>query len=346
MLPSDVANRARWRGEAGFFEIWFLVVFAPGARRAWWLRYTTFAPAPGRPGSPRATVWAAAFDAAACAPAFAVKAIAPIAAYDAGGPQGFRVRIGDAELANGACRGAVAAGGHAIAWDLRFAPAEREARRTPWLLHRLPLPTRVSHANSEVACTGRVTVDGVTSRLEAAPAVQKHIWGTRRVEELFWLYCGAFVGDPAARLEATSVRLHRRLGGGPPLPRLTTLWLRTAERELDACRLAALPRNHFALRDGAGVEFRSGSVTRAVHAVAWCDPRTLAGWVYRDPRGWDVHVAQSDLASCTLELRTRAHPLAPWRPAHRLECREAAALELHAPEPLPGVRYVPWDATA
>ena len=40
----------------------------------------------------------------------------------------------------------------------------------------------------------------------------------------------------------------------------------------------------------------------------------------------------------------RAHPLARWRSAARLECVEGAALEFHAPEPLPGVAYIPWDA--
>ena len=91
--------------------------------------------------------------------------------------------------------------------------------------------------------------------------------------------------------------------------------------------------------------FRGASATRAVRARAWCDLRTLVGYVYRDPAGWDVHVAQSDVASCEVELVTRAHPLARWRPAGRLSSPHAAALEFHAPEPLPGVRYIPWDAT-
>ena len=87
--------------------------------------------------------------------------------------------------------------------------------------------------------------------------------------------------------------------------------------------------------DGTRVEFWSASV----HIVAWCDPRTLAGWVYRDPRGWDVHVAQSDVASCTVEVRARGE-------VRRLASTSGAALEFHAPEPLPGVRYLAWDATA
>ena len=68
------------------------------------------------------------------------------------------------------------------------------------------------------------------------------------------------------------------------------------------------------------------------------------GYVYRDPQGWDVHVAQSDVAECELELFSRAHPLDRWRPERRLTST-VAALEFHAPEPLEGVRYLGWDAT-
>src|SRR5204863_4783290 len=99
----------------------------------------------------RATLWAAAFDAAAPAPALGLKAIVPGTAYDIGGSGAFGIRIADAELTNGRCRGHVAARGRSIAWDLRFAPAPQAARRGPRLLEHLPAPTRVAHANSEVA---------------------------------------------------------------------------------------------------------------------------------------------------------------------------------------------------
>src|SRR5947208_8407746 len=167
------------------------------------------------------------------------------------------------------------------------------------------------------------------------------IWGTRRVEELYWLYCPRFDEEVAACLEATAVRLRRR----PGAPRLVPIWFRTAHSVLDRCGLAALAGNRVEVRGPARLEFRSTSATRSLRVEASCDPRTLAGYVYRDPAGWDVHVAQSDIASVTLELRRRPHPLAAWRPPRRLTCSEGAALELHAPEPLPGVRYLAWDAT-
>jgi len=333
MRSSDAANRPRWRGDAGFFEIWFLVVFDPASARAWWLRYTTFAPVTG---PARTTVWAAAFRAGE--PPVVSKRIHPIDAYRAEPADRFGVRIGSAELANGVCRGAV----DRLAWDLRFTPAPAETPREPALLRVLPLPTHVAHANGEIACDGWVEMDGARHEIREAPAVQKHIWGTRRVEELFWLYGGRFEEDGRARLEATAVRASRRLPGPP----LTTLWLRTSDAVVDACGLANLPWNRVAAAGPHRLAFAGGSVTRRVRADASCDPESLAGYVYRDPRGWDVHVAQSDVASCTIEIETRPHPFAAWRLARRLTCVHAAAVEFHAPEPLPGVRYVAWDGTS
>jgi hypothetical protein len=331
------ANEPRWRGQPGFFEIWFLVAFAPETQRAWWLRYTTFAP---RQGAARATVWAAAFDAHAPEAAIAVKSILPIARYDAGAPGRFAVRIGDAELTGESARGAIAAGNHSVAWDLRFPPSAGAVRRLPRLLHHLPLPTRVAHANDRLACTGTVTVDGVAHTLFGAPGVQKHIWGTRRVEELFWLYCPMLAEDPEARLEATAVRLRRQS------PSVVSLFLRTSDGVHDLGTLHALLQNRVETPEIGRLAFEGTTATASVRVKAWADTRTLAGWDYRDPAGWDVHVAQSDVASCAVELRTRPHPFAAWGPPRLLTCRHAAAIEFHAPEPLPGLRYLGWEEEA
>ena len=336
-MTSERANRPRWNGRPGFFEIWFLVVFDSSAQRAWWLRYTTFAPAPEQAGTARATLWAAAFS--VDAPPVAAKRIFPASAYVAD-PERFAVHLGSAVLTNGTCRGEVASNGHAIAWDLRFAPADRAIEHGPWLVRHLPLPTRVTHANGDVSCQGWVSVDGRRITLDGARATQKHIWGTRRVEELFWLYCPQFAGEPGARLEATSVRMRRRRRA----PRLAPIWLRTAERTFEWSGFGALFRNRVTPTGVGRVEVHAVSATSALVGSAWCEPRSLVGWVYRDPAGWDVYVAQSDVASCALERLERRHPLAAWRPVGRLVAENRAALEFHEPEPLPGVTYLGWDA--
>lgn len=344
MRTPDAANLPRWRGQAGFFEIWFLVVFDPGASRAWWFRYTTFAPAAGRPDGPRASLWAAAF--AAGTEAIASKAVLPISAYHPGDPETFGVRVGDAELTRDRCRGRVESGGHVIEWSLAYTPARHEAQRGPTVLAHLPLPTHVAHANSEVAFTGWVAVDGVRHDLRGAPGTQKHLWGTRRVEELYWCYCPRFDGDVIAAFETTAVRARRQLPGGIGAPLLTSAWVRTRDGEHGWWGPGELLANRVEVVRPDEVRIVAGSTTRAARAVVRCDPRTLAGYVYRDPAGWDVHVAQSDVASLTVELLVRRHVLAEWRLASRLTARAAAAIEFHRPEPLPGVRYVPWDAAA
>lgn len=326
-------NRPRWRGQPRFFEIWFLVVFDPGARRAWWLRYTTFAPASDQAGAPRATVWAAAFETGR--PAVVLKRIHPISAY-AGDGDG--IRIGDCVLADGVARGRVDARGHAIGWDLGWTPTARPVRRGPWLLDRLPTPTHVVHAHDGLRCSGWVTVDGVRREIAAAPGLQKHIWGMRRVEELSWIYCPRFVEEPRASLEATAVRLRHGRG-----PRLVSVWARAGGEEHRRWGLRTLVASRMEVSALGEVRARAASLTRALEVRAWCDPRTLAGYIYRDPAGRDLHVAQSDVGSCELDLLVRPTPLAPWVVDRRLTSRDTVAIEFHQPDPMAGVEYVGWD---
>lgn len=341
MPSSERANLPRWKGQPGFFEIWFLVVLDLDGERAWWLRYTLFTPAPGAPGEPRATVWAAAFDSGAPTPAVALKSIHPLSDFSAGPPGRFGIRIGDSELAPGRCHGRVASGGHAIDWDLRFSPESAEAvRRAPRGSELLPLTTHVAHAVDGAAFTGTVTVDGRRYEVRGAPGLQKHLWGHRRVEELTWLYVPVFREDPEASLEALSV-LPRR---GAMSPRLTPIYLRTARGQHTFHEVPGLLFTRMRVPRAGELLFDATSLTRSVRGRAWCDPRTLVGYVYRDPQGWDVHVAQSDVATCEVELFTRPHPFAAWRPEGRLTSA-VGALEFHAPEPLEGVRYIGWDGT-
>ncbi|XXF77238.1 hypothetical protein P2318_29920 [Myxococcaceae bacterium GXIMD 01537] len=340
MPTSERANLPRWKNKPGFFEIWFLVVLDLSGDRAWWLRYTLFHPAPGAPGEPRATLWAAAFDRGSSTPTVALKAIHPLSAFDAGTPGRFGIRIGDAELAPGRCHGRVASGGHSIGWDLRFTPdAAHAVRREPRGAGLLPLATHVLHAHDDITFTGTLTVDGERHEVRGAPGLQKHLWGTRRIEELTWLYVPRFREDPEARLEALTVC--PKQGG----PRLSPIYFRDAKTRATFHEMPGLLLTRVEVPHRNEFLFRANSPTVSLRGRAWCDPRTLAGYAYRDPKGWDVHVAQSDVAECEVEVATRPHPLARWSPARRLTSA-IGALEFHAPQPLEGIRYLGWDETA
>ena len=311
----------RWRGEPGFFEIWFVVVFERAAARAWWFRWTTFAP---RAGRARGTIWAAAFETGR--PARWGKRFVAVD----------EVRTAVGHLARGVCAGDVDTDGGALDWELEMRGGAGITRGPRWL-DRLPTPTRVAHVRGEASVGGTVRLGGgPVARVDGVGAL-KHIWGTRRVEELYWLYCPLL--DDGGAIEATGVRVRRGRG-----PAVTPVWLRTNGGETRWWTMPGLFR-HRVTPDGLGrLRVSAMSATSRLDAVATCDPATLAGYVYRDPSGFDVHVAQSDVASCEVELRTRRHRLAAWDAPRRLGGARAA-VEFHHPEPLPGVRYVAWDAT-
>jgi hypothetical protein len=311
----------RWRGEPGFFEIWFVVAFDAATRRAGWFRYTTFAP---RDGRPRATMWAAVFEAGR-APRWAKQQVA----LD-------DVRAAASALADGRCAGVVDTEHGQIRWDLELRGGEDVVRGPAWL-DRVPTPTRVAHLRGEAVVDGAViTGDAAPMRLHGVAAV-KHLWGTRRVEQLYWVYCPCLDGGGA--FEATSVRVRAAAG-----PRVTPVWLRTAGSERRWWGFPGIFR-HCVEPDGPGrLRVRARSALARLDAVATCDPQTLAGYVYRDPSGFDVHVAQSDVATCEVVVRTRAHPFARWGEPRRL-VGERAAVELHHPVPLANVRYIGWDGT-
>lgn len=346
-MRKDAGNRAHWRGKAGFFEIWFLVIFVPGAKRAIWLRYTLFAPAPGQPGQPRATLWAAAFDASAPEPKLALKSILPIDTYAPNSHEPFGIRLGDAEFSNGICRGRIEDQGRSIVWDLTFDPsADHDERHSVLLSPHLPMRTRAIHSHEHARFRGTYSVDGQTFTVENAPGLQKHIWGKKRVEELFWLYCPHFPEDPSARLEITSVRVASKLIGNVPFPSLAPVWFVSDSAVYEYYAAWHLFRNDVKWVHPGKLHLRAGSLLQSIEVDANCDTNTLVGYVYRDPYGQDLYVAQSDIATCTVRLFKRPHPFAAFRQTQMLTSTNGAAIEFHLPKPLPGVRYIGWDETS
>lgn len=346
-MTTDAGNLPHWRGDPRFFEIWFLVVFIPGQQRALWLRYTLFSPAPGQPGQPRATLWAAAFDARSATPRLALKSILPIEDYVPRQDGTFGIHLGDAEFATGVCRGCVEQGGHSIAWDLSFDSSADHAERSSIILNpRLPLPTHVVHAHEGAKFRGTYSVDGQTYTIDNAPGLQKHLWGDKRVEELFWLYCPAFEEDSSARIEVTSVRPSRTLLGNIPFPALAPIWFESASGSYDFYAAWHLFRNVVKLVGPGKLELSAASLLQSIAVEADCEMNTLVGYVYRDPQGMDLYVAQSDIASCEVRLFERPHPFASFRQTQKFTCNHGAAIEFHLPEPLEGVEYIGWDETS
>jgi hypothetical protein len=346
-MTIDASNQPQWKGQSGFFEIWFLVIFIPGQKRAIWLRYSLFSPAPGQPGQPRSVLWAAIFNANASEPSLALKRILPIDAYTPRTDGSFGIRIGDGEFATGVCRGTIQDQGNSIAWDFQFDPNADEIDRSSIVMsHHLPLPTRVIHAHEGAKFRGSYSIDGTTFSIQDAPGLQKHLWGEKRLEELFWIYCSQFQQDPSARVEATGVRPSRTLVGHVAFPSLAPIWYESSSETYDFYSAWRLIRNVVQFPAPGKLQFSASSLLQSIEIDAHCDLNALVGYIYRDPKGTDLYVAQCDIANCEVRLFERSHPFTSFRQTRTLTSTNGAAIEFHLPEPLLGVPYIGWDETS
>ena len=61
-MDVDAANAARCRGRKGTYEAWYVTVADPARRQGYWIRYTTFNPAPGVQAEAHSALWAFRFD--------------------------------------------------------------------------------------------------------------------------------------------------------------------------------------------------------------------------------------------------------------------------------------------
>ncbi len=337
MEPSEQVNLPTWQGQPGHFEIWFVVAIDLEAPRATWVRYTTFSPLDG---PPRAAVWAADFDARRDPPTIWSKSTHAIDAY-AASTDHFSVRIGQSEIRHGSCNGEVSSAGHRISWDLKFAVGSAPVRRTPAVLEQLRLSTTEVHACVDAAVTGWVETDGARRQLTSGKAVQMHLYGTRRVDNLSWLWAPA-LDDGNATLEVVSAQMSRAMASLPGPPMTSVYFLHGDELE-DLTQLpdALVPTTTSPAPGVLDVSWTG--VRRALRIRGFAPTNSYAGWVYRNTTGRELHVAQSDIASCVVESFRRSHPLGKWRPELRLVSRQRAAVELQGYAPIEGVRYVGWD---
>jgi hypothetical protein len=228
MATRDSWNAARYEpGEsAGHYESWFQRANDPSGQRAFWIRYTIFAPR-GRPDAAVGELWAIAFERGG--PIVAVKQVHPIGAC-AFARDRLDVAIGAARLDDGALRGTAASGGHTLAWDLRYAGGQLPLLLLPERLYTAPVPRAKALVGRPLArFTGSLTVDGTPLAIADWVGSQNHNWGQRHTDRYAWGQVAGFDENPDAFLECSTARL--RLG---PLwtPPMSPVLLRLGDETL------------------------------------------------------------------------------------------------------------------
>ena len=126
---------------------------------------------------------------------------------------------------------------------------------------------------------------------------------------------------------------------------VASAWFVSASETYEFYSAWHLVRNRFESPHPGKLHLTARSSLQSIEVNADCDMKTLVGYVYRDPGGQDLYVAQSDIADCEVRLYERPHLLASFRHTKTLTSTNGAALEFHLPQPLPGVRYIGWNET-
>lgn len=317
----EQANRPRLTGRG--FEIWFFVVLVPGRERALWVRLTRFCDA----GASDARIWAVVSEGTGVT---AQREILPLERMTTEAADGrFHLRVGDAELRRGFSKGRCGR----IAWELSFEPGEAAVERVPKLPGFVPLGTHATHAHAEAPVRGWLELDGRRLELDGGLLTQMHLWGHERVEWLRWAWVPRF--DQDGQLELTAVAPE---AGGVGL---CALWARIGAQVFDGSGLLRSMRAKVSsVRPGVLHHVGAHGAHRLV-VRTWAAAASFAGWDYRQLGGGDLHVAQSNLARCELELFRKVG--LGWQPERRLRST-CAALEFHGPEEHPEFSYVPWDS--
>lgn len=333
--PPAWLNRARWRGQRGHYEAWYVTLHDPASGRGYWLRYTLHAP---RRGAPEAGLWAFSFEPLAAggggAAARDVYPAARLQVSDA--PGGLELRLGPGALDARGARGEAGP----VRWELAFTHAAGRSAHVHPALYALGLAgTCATSPALQLRVSGTIEVAGVAHHLRDAPGEQGHVWGRRHAWSWAWAHAQSFAGDEAAAFDGVSARvraLGRVLAPGTPLH------LHWPGRELVWNEPRALwsPASAW----GAGEwTFQATRGELRLSGRASAPPEAFVAVEYEDPGGrrlWCHHAEQADLELELCERRGGA-----WQAARRLVAPGCAALELAGPEPDPRVaRRLPLAA--
>ncbi|HUK26542.1 MAG TPA: hypothetical protein VLV49_18335 [Terriglobales bacterium] len=142
------------------YEVWFLRLGLADGSGAWWFRYLLMNP--GRGGcaeDPRGMpvqVWATWFPAEGKPQSFIQGFALNDLELSGCGQNPFRLRIGENEIGQNSCRGALQLDGHAVAWELEYGSTFRVTLSNKgWIGF-----SRTPHSNARFS--GKITLDGQT----------------------------------------------------------------------------------------------------------------------------------------------------------------------------------------
>jgi hypothetical protein len=308
---------ARYRpGQScGHYESWFLRGNHPTRKRAFWIRYTIFAPH-GRPQDAIGELWAIHFD-GEIRLIRAAKSEITIDDCDFA-PNGLDVRIGSATLETGELRGS-ARGAHAIRWALKYRDGGTPVIFLPARSYEARFPNAKSLCTRpQVVFDGVLEVDGEPIVIDGWTGSENHNWGSRHTDSYAWGQVVGFDDAPEVFLECATARL--KLG---PLwtPPMTIICLRFGGHDYRLNSGLPLFRAKGTWKD-YDWHFDSSQAGVRIHGRIHAAPEDFVSLTYYDPPGGSHTCVYTKLAACELTLER------PGEPPVMLVTRHRAAFEI------------------
>lgn len=318
-MDVDAANAARCRGRTGTYEVWYVTVNEPAKRQGYWIRYTTFNPAPGVDAEAHSALWGFYFDHENPSANWGAKTTFPLSSLQVQS-RPFLLRIGDALLVRNGCSGEIVSERGRMTWDLRWDSREQPFPflRPPWHLISAVANIGVQPA---IKVSGRIEVNGKTFYLEHAPGGQHHTWGSHQALE--W-NLGFASGDDFWVAGATT-RVRSPIGGelvGTPVGTHTR-----QQRFIFNGPVQVLGNRGSIAPESWTAQAKLGS--RQLHVAVTPRRSDLIGVTLPDPRGGSRVCYHTEVADLELRLTQDDEVLA------RVRRPASAAFEYGSESPLP-----------
>lgn len=316
----ELANRPRTRDDRGAYEVWYVTVNQPEQGRGFWIRYTTFTPAPGAGGEPHAALWAFSFQRGSPAANQALKTTFPLDQVRYGVP--FEVAIGEAKIGYQGCSGAIPGASWDLTWTSHAEPFFFLEPR--W--QRLASTANIG-AQPALEVSGSIEIGGERYQLERAPGGQQHTWGKRHSLEWNWGFASGLGAGRGGFVDGASTRV--RGPGGAQL-KGTALGVLLDGRKVSANTLPATMRAGATISPGKWAARVEDGRLAAEVTIA---PRVedLIGVTYTDPQGGIRVCYHTEVADLDVLILEDGQEVA------RAARESAAAFEYASAAPVPGL---------